>query len=99
VTDDWRERLNDKMRKTLELSADLMAAEQRLDEHERRMAELPKHPDPVVQGLIEGSVLQLRSNHHGARQNNLFNDVITELQAAVLELGERVAALEHRLDS
>ena len=98
MADDWRERLNEKMRSTLELSADLMAAEQRLDEHERRMAELPKHPDPVVQGLVEGSVLQLRANHHSARQNNLFNDVITELQAAVMELAERVVELERRVD-
>jgi hypothetical protein len=96
---DWHQDLEESARQRLEMTAELMAQEQRLDELEKKHAQLTPHPDPLVQSLVDRAQLQLRNNHLSDVAVHQLREHIGLMQGALLALIERVQDLERRLES
>jgi hypothetical protein len=108
-TDDWSnmadEEWADRLRQSIEqaraasaarmdLSDDLLASDQRIDELE---AEVESIDDPVARDRQHALVLQLRLNNKLGETDNYLLEQIVQLQEAVVVLADRVRRLQAEL--
>jgi hypothetical protein len=84
---DWQQELEARQRRTLAISADLLASEQRIDELE---ATVEATDDPIVREQLRAVIMQLRQSNAMAHDLNALSDAISDLSGALLALADRM---------